>query len=146
MHAITTRSPTGIQEKWLPLLVPIQDSVKLPTRKQSGKYINIAFPAETTCQKSPMGKEHPSSQERMWLVPREFLESFEQRSIDTTCPKFVNQLVVVDRELLPVRRNGALDVPWGDDLLVRERRIGWFDGCSARDAGGAVVLGSEEDD
>ena len=94
-----------------------------------------------------MGKEHPSSQERMWLVPREFLEPFEQRSIDTACPKLINQLVVVDRELLPVCRNGALDVPWGDDLLVRERRIGWFDGWrSTRDAGGAVVLGSEEDD
>ena len=91
-----------------------------------------------------MGKEHPSSQKRMWLVPREFFEPFEQRSIDTSCPKLINQPVIVDRELLPVRRNGALDVPWGDDLLVRERRIGWFDGwCSAS---GAVVLRSEEDD
>jgi len=84
-----------------------------------------------------MGKEHPSSQEWMWLVSCEFLEPFKQCSIDTACPELINQLVVVDRELPSVRRNGALDIPWGDDLLVRERRIGGFDGwCSTRDIGG----------
>ena len=91
-----------------------------------------------------MRKEHPSSQERMWLAPREFLEPFEQRGVDTACPELINQLVIVDRKLLPVGRNGALDVPWGDDLLVRGRWIGWFDGwCSTR---GTVRLGSEEED
>lgn len=33
VHTITTRSSTGIQEKRLPLLVPIQNSVKLPMQK-----------------------------------------------------------------------------------------------------------------
>ena len=51
MHAITTRSPTGIQEKWLPLLVPIQDSVKIPAQKQPGEYIKIVLSAEATREK-----------------------------------------------------------------------------------------------
>ena len=38
MHAITARSPTGIQEKRLPLLVPIQDPVKLPTQTQASTW------------------------------------------------------------------------------------------------------------
>lgn len=91
-----------------------------------------------------MGEKHPSSQERMWLVPRELLEPLEQRGVDTTCPELIDQLVVVDRELFPVCGNRALDVPRGDDLLVRRRRIGWFyDGCTVG-ASGTVWLGPEE--
>lgn len=90
-----------------------------------------------------MGKKHPSSQEWMRFVSCEFLKPLKQRNIDTARPELINQLVVVDRELPSVRRNGALDVPWGDDLLVREGRIGGFDGwCNTKDIGG-TGLGSE---
>lgn len=52
MDAITTRSPTGIQEKWLPLLVPIQDSIKLSRRVTSISRSS----AENTCQERTDGK------------------------------------------------------------------------------------------
>lgn len=35
VHAITTGSSAGIQIERLSLLIPIQDSVKLPTQKQT---------------------------------------------------------------------------------------------------------------
>ena len=71
-----------------------------------------------------MGEEHPSSQKDMWLVPRHTLEPVQQRLIDSTRPELVYELVVVDRELLPVRGDGALHVPRRDDLPVRVRRRG----------------------
>lgn len=93
-----------------------------------------------------MGKKHPSSQERVWFASRQFLEPFKQCCIDTACPKLNDQLIVVDRKLLPIRRNGALDVPRCDDLIVCQRRVNRLGGCgSTGNAGGAIGLSEEGD-
>ena len=70
-----------------------------------------------------MGEERPATQEDMWLVPGETLESFQQRSVDTPRAELVDELVVIDRQLLPVAGDGALYVPRRHDLFVRRRGI-----------------------
>jgi hypothetical protein len=56
-------------------------------------------------------------------VPSDTLESFQQRSVDTPCAELIDELVVIDRQLLPVARDGALYVPRRHDLLVCRRGI-----------------------
>src|SRR6267142_2500993 len=83
---------------------------------------------------APVGEERPATQEDVWLVPSETLESFQQRSVDTPCAELVDELVVIDRQLLPVARDGALYVPRRHDLFVRRRGIRRLD-CGCRGGG-----------
>jgi hypothetical protein len=70
-----------------------------------------------------MREERPATQEDVWPVPSETLESFQQLSVDTPCAELVDEFVVIDRQLLPVARDGALYVPGCHDLFVRRRGI-----------------------
>lgn len=83
---------------------------------------------------APVGEERPATQEDVWLVPSETLESFQQRGVDTPCAELVDELVVIDRQLLPVARDGALHVPRRHDLFVRRRGIRRSD-CGCRGGG-----------
>jgi hypothetical protein len=70
-------------------------------------------------------------------MPREMFEAFQKRRVDTPCAELVDELVVIDRQLLPVARDRPLYVPWGYDLFVRRRVIRRVD--RGRGGGGATV-------
>lgn len=65
-----------------------------------------------------MREEHAPPQEHMRLVPRHALEALQQRLVDPARAELLDQLVVVDRELLAVGRDGALHVPGRDNLCL----------------------------
>lgn len=71
-----------------------------------------------------MREEQPPPQKRMRFHSRELLESRQNLYIDRSRPELLDKFIVVDSHLLPVRRDRALDVPGGDDLLVFSGRIG----------------------
>ena len=56
-------------------------------------------------------------------VPGQTFEALQERGVDPARAKLVDELVIVDRELLAVARNGSLDVPGRHDLLVCRRWI-----------------------
>ena len=78
-----------------------------------------------------MGEKHPSAKKDVWPVPREAFKALQERSIDPPRAKLVDELVVVDRQLLPVARDGALYVPGRHDLIVHRQGV-----CRLDRAGG----------
>lgn len=96
-----------------------------------------------------MREKHPSTKKDVWPMPREAFETLQKRSIDSPRAKLVNKLVIVDRQLLPIARDGTLHVPGRNDLLVRRRgvcgldRAGWPCGCGGT-AGLQRQSGDEE--
>ena len=125
VHAIAARPAAGVEEERLALLVPVEDPVELAVRE-----------------------EHAPAEEDVRAVAREPFEPLEQRSVDTPRAELVDELVVVDRELLPIRRDRALDIPRSNDLRLCAVRRGldrgrvdlfWVwrdDGCSLSWFGG----------
>lgn len=101
MHAIATWPAASVEEERLPLLIPVQNLVEITMRK-----------------------EHPPAKEDVRAVARQSLETLQERRIDAAGTKLVYELVVVDRQLLAVLGDGALDVPGSYDLAVRIRRSG----------------------
>lgn len=79
-----------------------------------------------------MGEKHPSTKKNVWPVPREAFETLQERSIDSPRAKLVNKLVIVDRQLLPIARDGALYIPGRYDLFVRRRRVSRLDRAGRR--------------
>lgn len=69
-----------------------------------------------------MREKQPSPQKDMRPLPRQLLKSLKQSRINPLRPKLLNELVVIYRELFPVRGDGTLDVPRRDDLLVSVAR------------------------
>jgi hypothetical protein len=67
---------------------------------------------------APVGEKRPAAQEDMWSVARETLKAFQKRSVNPPRAELVDKLVVINRQLLAVARDGALYVPWRHDLLV----------------------------
>lgn len=59
----------------------------------------------------------------MRTLPRQPLKPLQDRRIHSPRAELVNELVVVDRELLAIVRNGTFDVPGSDNLRVF---LGWF--------------------
>jgi hypothetical protein len=64
-------------------------------------------------------EEHAAAQEHVRAVAGDALETLEERAVDAPRPELLDQLVVVDRELLPVRGHRALHVPRRHYLRVR---------------------------
>lgn len=69
-----------------------------------------------------MREKQPSPQKDMRSLPRQLLKPLKQSRINPLRPKLLNELVVIYRELFPVRGDGTLDVPRRDDLLVSVAR------------------------
>ena len=65
-----------------------------------------------------MGKEHPSANQRVWLVSSHFFEPLQQGVVDPPRTKLDDQFIVVNRGLFSIFGHGALHVPGGDHLLV----------------------------
>lgn len=119
MHAIATWPSTRVQEERFALLITIQNGIEVSARKYgiSGKITR--YPKHD----APMGEKHPATEENVWLVPRETLKALQQRSVDPPGTELLYEFVIVDRELLPVARDGTLHVPGGYYLLVRGRGV-----------------------
>lgn len=66
-----------------------------------------------------MRKEHSSPEKYMRAVTCQAFKAFKKSGIDSASAKLVYQFVVVDRLLLAVSGDAALDVPWSNDLFVR---------------------------
>jgi hypothetical protein len=64
-------------------------------------------------------EEHAAAQEHVRAVAGDALETREECAVDAPRPELLDQLVVVDRELLPVRGHRALHVPRRHHLCVR---------------------------
>jgi hypothetical protein len=79
-----------------------------------------------------MGEKHPSTKKDMWSMPREAFEALQERNINSPRAELVNELVIVDRQLLPIARDGALYVPGRNDLLVRRRGVCGLDSAGWR--------------
>ena len=79
-----------------------------------------------------MGEKHPATKEDVWPMPREAFETLQERSIDSPRAKLVNKLVIVDRQLLPIARDGALYIPGRYDLFVGRRGVRGLDGTGWR--------------
>lgn len=79
-----------------------------------------------------MREERPSPKERMGFLSRELLKPLEERLVNTAGAELDDQLVVVNRELLAVRRHGALYVPRRHDLVVSRRQVRRLDCWRAR--------------
>lgn len=141
MHAVAARPSPSIQEERLPLLIAVEDLVKVSARQRDTV---SSAPRCTVSQNehAPMRKEQPPPQEDMWTVPGQPLESLQDRLVDPPRAELVDELVVVDRELLAVGRDGPLHVPGRHDLIVRIRSIGGLDcGCRALSGEGRVRCG-----
>jgi len=67
---------------------------------------------------SPMREEHPSTNQRMSLVPGHLFEPLQQRIVDPFRTELDDELIVVNCGLFAVFGDRALDVPRCDDLLV----------------------------
>jgi hypothetical protein len=136
MHAIATGPPTRVKKERFPLLIAIQYGIEVSASQHNNR--NISMPSYTDIRRkrkhAPVGKKRPATQEDMWPMPSETFEAFQQRSVDPPCAKLVDELVVIDGQLLPVARDGALYVPRRHDLLVRRRGIRRLD----RGSGGGV--------
>ena len=52
-----------------------------------------------------MREEHAPPQQDMWLMARKPFEALEHGCIDASRAELVDELIVVDRELLAVRRD-----------------------------------------
>lgn len=79
-----------------------------------------------------MREECPSPKKRMRFLSCELLKPLEERLVNTARAELDNQLVVVNRELLAVRRHRALHVPRRHDLVMSRRRICRLDRRCAR--------------
>ena len=75
----------------------------------------------------PVREEHPPAQENVRPVPSQTFEALQKRSVDAARAKLVDELVIVDRQLLSISRNGTLNVPGCHDLLVSRRWVCRFD-------------------
>lgn len=88
----------------------------------------------------PVRKEHASPKQYMRPVTSEPFESLQQRRINPSCTKLFYELIVINCLLLSVFGDPALDVPGGDDLLMR---VSIGHGFHFRRGGGRLVrLGS----
>ena len=74
-----------------------------------------------------MREEHPSPQQDMWFLPRQPLESIKDCLVYSPRAKLVYELVIIDRKLLSVGRDGALDIPRSHDLFVGLRACNGLD-------------------
>ena len=72
----------------------------------------------------PVREEEASAEEDVGLVAREPLEAVEQGLVYTAGAELDDELVVVDALLLSIRRDGAMNVPRGDDLVMGGVEVG----------------------
>jgi hypothetical protein len=87
-----------------------------------------------------MGEKRPATKQNVWPMPREAFKALQERSIDSSRAKLIDELIIVDSQLLPITRDGALYVPGCYDLLVRCRRICRLDRTGRRCGGGPAGL------
>lgn len=73
VHAVTAGASPCIQEEWQPLLISLQDHFQIPMRKK-----------------------HTPSQQDMWSVSSDLLESFEELWAYPLGTKLINQAIIVN--------------------------------------------------
>lgn len=123
MHTVTTWTTTCVEVEWLPLLVSIQDFVKLTDGMYNQNKQQID---RRSTRHLPMWEKHPSSQQNMWLPTCQTFESLKQCLIYPLSTKLNNKLFIINGELLSFGRYRSVDIPRRYDLFVsigRQRRL-----------------------
>jgi hypothetical protein len=119
MHAIAAGSPTSIQEERFTLFISVQYDVELSMNRYTISTPSRQHPARY----APVREKHPATKKNVWSMPREALKALQHCIIHSSCAELVDKLVIIDSELLPITRDGALYGPGCHNLLVRCRRI-----------------------
>ena len=118
VHAIATWTSPSVQKEWDPHLILVQNSVQVSVTKDKS-----------------------SAEHAVRLVSCNFLESFQQHSVNPLGAKSVYKFVIIDSFWVSVLVNATRDIKGSDALFFRLELLRSFckcKGCQSRGLSGLI--------